>query len=184
MEMNLGLRNTILTHNNSRDPLATHRRGSQMVITGAAMLGGNDSLGDHHTLIVDFEEDSLIGENLLKIVHPETRRLVCGQPEVRHHYTAVLSKSFRRHKVLAKLLSIQAERSANQPLSEDLSARMAQIDKVKMELMRSAEMKCRKLKMGAVDFSPAMAAAGDLVWLQGLVKCRQMGQKIASCTIQ
>jgi hypothetical protein len=49
MEMNLGLKNTILTHNKSREPPATHKRGSQMidvilsspeiVITGAAMLG-------------------------------------------------------------------------------------------------------------------------------------------------
>jgi hypothetical protein len=98
MEMNLGLKNTILTHNKSREPPATHKRGSQMinvilsspeiVITGAAMLGGKDSLGDHHTFVVDFEEDSLIGENLLKIVHLEARRLVCGQLDVRCHYSA------------------------------------------------------------------------------------------------
>ena len=194
MEMNLGLKNTILTHNKSRDPPATHKRGSQMidvilsspeiVITGAAMLGGKDSLGDHRTLIVDFEEDSLIGENLLKIVRPEARRLVCGQPEVRRRYITALTTHLRRHKVLEKLLSVQAERFANQALSSDLAARMSQIDKVKTELMRAAEKKCRKLKMGAVDFSPAMAAAGDLVRLRGLVKRRRMGHRIAPRTIQ
>jgi hypothetical protein len=61
---------------------------------------------------------------------------------------------------------------------------MARLDKIKTELMREAEKKCRKLKMGAVDFSPAMAAAGDLVRLRGLVKRRGLGHRIASRTIQ
>jgi hypothetical protein len=117
LERNLGLKNTILSHNSTLTPPATHKRGTQaidmvlsspeLVILAVAFLAGKDSLGDHRVAIVNFQEDTVIRENLLKIIRPQARRLVCGLPEVRKKYLAILNKALHHHKVRKKLYDVQ-----------------------------------------------------------------------------
>jgi hypothetical protein len=165
----LGLWDTILLHNPPSFP-ATHRNGScpidiimaslEISVLNAAFLAGQDSLGDHCTAIVDFCDTSVLGKNMLKIVRPQARCLVCRLPEVHKRYIDLLNSYLRQHQVLEKLHFVQEHRFTNTELTPELSHVMTTIDHVREECMKAVEKCCCKLCMGNVDFSPMMVALG------------------------
>ena len=194
MAIDLGLRDSILSHNPHPPFPATHRSGSHPIdiimsspeisVLNAAFLAGQDSLGDHRTAIVDFCDTSVLGENMLKIVRPQARRLVCGLPEVRKNYTDRLYSYLQRHRVLEKLHFVQAHRFTNKELPPELSHMMASIDRVREGSMKAAEKRCRKLCVGNVDFSPTMVTLGRRVELFSLIRRRKQGKRVGTRKIR
>jgi hypothetical protein len=170
--MALGLQNSILSHYPDLPPPATHQRGSTTIdiilnspeikIVHAAFLAGQDSLGDHRMAMVDFSDSTVLGDNLLKAIRPQARRLAVGIPTAKRSYIAYVNKSFAHHKVLPRLYAIQRDRYKDSPLSLVQEETMAAIDRTREEIMKAGEKQCRKLCMGAVDYSPFMVNLGTL----------------------
>jgi hypothetical protein len=65
-----------------------------------------------------------------------------------------------------------------------LQARMASIDHVREEIMKPGEKRCRKLNMGAVDYSPFMVDLGRRVELYGLVLKHRLTNRISTTNIR
>ncbi len=190
----VGLRDAILNHHPDLPPPATHRDGSKTIdvilaspelqVLQAAFLAGDKSPGDHRWGLVDIKYEVLIGEDLIKVVRPQARRLTCGLPAVKQAYNKRFLKLAKQHQLLPKLYQIQRERYKDSPLSTDLSARMTQIDRVREQIMKSAEKKSRKLHMGAVSFSPKIAMAGKKFDLCKLIWKKKKGLHVKSTRIR
>jgi hypothetical protein len=113
--------------------------------------------GDHRVMMVDIDANILLGENILRIIRPPARRLSCRIPRVQKHYIRRVSVHFKQHKVLPRLYHIYA--NIQGPLSPAQQVEIEEIDRIKLEGMKYAEKKCRKLAMGQVDFLPEISKA-------------------------
>lgn len=126
---------------------------------GLLSFGRLDS--DHRGLWIDIPAFLLYGYNPPPLLHPQARRLKLQDPRVVEKYLTYLHSAFREHNLFAKMDALHAQ--AVYPLHPDLAAEFETIYKLSNELMDEAEEQCRKLKTGAVAWSPAFARATDLV---------------------
>jgi hypothetical protein len=72
-------------------------------VDAATWLQFIPSLGDHRFCVLDVNAQVLVGEDVLKIVCPQARRLACTIPSAVSAYTKQLTQHLQRHKVLNKL---------------------------------------------------------------------------------
>jgi hypothetical protein len=126
-------------------------------IDAATWLEFMPHLGDHRFSVLDINAQALVGDNLVKIVCPQARRLSCTIPTAVSKYTTQLSNHMHKHKVLQKLHQLYSSRDGN--FTEEQRAQLKSLDQVHAEGMLYAEKKCQKLSMGNVDFSPEVALA-------------------------
>ena len=73
-------------------------------------------------------------------------------------------------------------------LANSISGRLLQwqideyeeLDKIREESMKTAEKKCRKLKMGAVKWSPELQLARDTITYYSLSLRKKLGRKVST----
>ena len=114
-------------------------------------------LGDHRFNVLDVNAQVLVGDAVLRIVHPIACRLSCTLPKAVSAYTKRLTDHMRRHKVLTKLHHLYSTRDGN--FTPDQRQQLETLDLIRVEGMLYAEKKCCKLSMGNVDFSPEVDLA-------------------------
>ena len=119
---------------------------------GARFLPFWAGIGDHRAIVVDIPLQSLIGEQLLKIVRPPARRLQCSQAQVRQRYVNVLREQFEIHRIYEKTAALY--QSATYPPPPGFAKAAEALDRIRTQLMIHAEKVCRKRRMGEVDYSP------------------------------
>ena len=122
-----------------------------VTIAAAGFLPFNFGAGAHRGIYVDIPYSSFVGTSLRRIDRPTVRRLVCTQEQVYKKYCDELERYLVQHRVDGKLQVLESK--SNLSLEVSHSA-MEALDVVIGEGMRMAEKRCRKLKMGAVLFSP------------------------------
>jgi hypothetical protein len=139
-------------------------------------------LGDHRFNILDINAQTLVGDNLIKIVRPPARRLNSKLPQVEASYISHLLAHMCRHRVLSKLHQLYVARDgAFTPAQRETLERL---DRVRADGMRYAEKKCRKLSMGMVDFSPEVDQARKRRWIwKQVVKLRE-GKQVGTYLIK
>ena len=132
-------------------------------------------LGDHHLVVADFSQETVLGINLPRVVSPEARKYNLKVNRIREPYIAHTETSFKQAKVLKRLREI--DRTATLPLSEEAKAVLEKIDKVMEGYMLRAEKKCRKLYFNHYNFSPTVKLWLDrchsyraLIWLMNKLK--------------
>jgi hypothetical protein len=145
----------------------THRRGClpidacfatpDVTADSATFRAFFSSPGDHRMGVWDIRTSVLVGDDVHRIVRPPARRLACSVPKSVSRYTALLETHLKRHRVLPKLHALYLSQSG--PLTHTQSAGLESIDRVVSEGMLYAEKRCRKLAMGDIAYSPAVAKA-------------------------
>jgi hypothetical protein len=114
-------------------------------------------LGDHRFAVVDIKAQALVGDDMIKIVQPQARRLSCTIPKAVSQYIKHLTTHLHRHKVLSKLHHLYSHRDGD--FTPDQQHHLEALDMVRAEGMLYAEKRCQKLSMGFVDFSPEVDKA-------------------------
>ena len=132
-------------------------------------------IGDHRGIIIDIPKVSLIGGDIRTIYRPTARKLKCNEENVWKAYNEKLEVYLRRHRVKEKLDHVKQHYPPRHPR---LRTVLNSIDQVISDGMRHAEKKCRKIKAGAVPYSPKLAEAGAKIKLWSLVIRHHLGSNI------
>jgi hypothetical protein len=183
MFTDLGLRDAVLSRHSSLPAPGTSLTGSRPIdgifvsegldILKATWQGIDSSASDHRMGILELTCSSLLGENLLDIVRPSARRLSTQNPQAKQQYTRLLSAHLENHLVLPELHDLYGHLGTR--LTEPQQTRLTQLDKVRLEGMQYAEKRCRKLRMGAIDFSPYVNDLYDRKQLHRLIWQKKQG---------
>jgi hypothetical protein len=139
-------------------------------------------LGDHRFAVLDINLEALVGDSLLKIVRPVTRRLSCTLPEAVTAYNTRLNSYLHNHDFLPKLHHLYSTRQGTFTPSQ--RQQLETLDRVRAEGMLHAEKKCRKLAMGNVDFSPEVDLAKKRRWVWQQVIKHLEGKRLSSSLIK
>ena len=132
-------------------------------------------IGDHRGIIIDIPKVSLIGGDIRTIYRPTARKLKCNEENVWKAYNEKLEVYLRRHRVKEKLDHVKQHYPPRHPR---LRTVLNSIDQVISDGMRHAEKKCRRIKAGAVPYSPKLAEAGAKIKLWSLVIRHHLGSNI------
>jgi hypothetical protein len=151
-------------------------------IDASTWLQFQPHLGDHRFAILDINSKSLVGDDLLKVIRPQARRLSCNIPKAVSEYTKCLSEYMLRHKVLSKLHQLYSSRDGSFTPGE--RQQLESLDRIRAEGMIHAEQKCRKLAMGNVDFSPEVDSAKKRRWLWQQVVKKREGRRVSAAMIK
>ena len=90
---------------------------------------------------------------------PKARRLKTSDPRVVAKYLKNYKAFVKTHNLLDRAFNLQASCRAGAPLSEEQVTEFEKIDELRVQGMKMAERKCRKLKMGNVPWSPKIGQA-------------------------
>ncbi len=122
-------------------------------VAGVTLLSFHESMGDHHTILVDITTCLAIGQQEHKIVRPSARRLTTKNKQSVKKYLDDVTEQFRQHKILEwqdNLISAVEEGSLNPNLMEQ----MERIDSLKTEIQKGSKRRCRKIIKPLLPFSP------------------------------
>jgi hypothetical protein len=123
---------------------------SDLTVVGAPVMPCGYGIGDHRLFIVDFVTSSMVGDNPIRIVRPEARRLNTRIPKVTEKYVSKLEDLIRRHRLIERIGVINESTKSRQWKQK----KMNNLDQECMQYMLGIENKCRKLRSGIIPFSP------------------------------
>jgi len=193
-----GLQKCILSRYPSLPPPVTFHRGDHFgssPIDGAWCTDGlflsattiypvDQGPGDHRAFVVDLHLRNTIGEPRLRVVCPPARRLSCAIPGAVSRYTEAFSHFSERVHLPQRLNSLFM--LAQQPNLDRafFLSEMEKFDRLKADGMRFAEKRCRRLHMGAIQFSPDLNIWRNKKELWRLVLRRHLGYRVHAVTIR
>ena len=123
----------------------------------AGFLEPGEVCGDHSMLWIDVTFNSALGHNPPQPVCPAARRLRLDNSKLVDKYLNAYEKLITQYKLPQRQFHLEANTIIGTPLTAEQQAEADAIDVIRTKCMRKAEKKCRKLKMGMVDFSPEVA---------------------------
>ena len=171
----LGLTETITAQHGNCTP-ATYKRGS-IPIDGlyvSSTLRGLqcgylafEEQFDHRCLWMDIPLTIAFGHSIPAIVTAKARRLKCEDPRIVRKYQDTLRDYLAQHNLLEEAQELQ--RKASYPCTSQHETDYNRLDQLRVEGMMEADKKCRKLTMGAIQYTPAYSAARTRIELWSLV---------------
>ena len=144
----------------------------------------DESPGDHRAGIVDLKWDTVAGEALQRVKRPKARRLTGSLPETVNKYVKYLEKYFWHHKLSEKVQTLYRIQGEEIKVTAEAQALLEQIDRVRTDGMLAAEKRCRKLRMGSIDFSPAMNKLKIKWGVLSLIIRKRMGGRVNTRVIK
>ena len=93
-------------------------------------------------------------------------------------------KEVKRLRLQHRQNRLEASTTVGTPLTKQQAEEAEKIDSLKTQAMLKAEHQCRKLKMGAVSFSEAVAIPLKLIAHWELVLRRKRNVKLSSCLLK
>ena len=175
----------VIRGRHGQDSPATFQRGSRAIdgilatptiaaeMLKAGYLPFGELLGDHRGLWLDIPLPSILGYSMAEVKQYQARRLKLEDPRVVRKYQQSLLEYCARHDMYRRIDSLR--RKAIYPLPPALQRVYEVLDKLRIQGMEWAELKCRKLHMGVYPWSPEFTAARDTVYLWILVIKRLSG---------
>lgn len=133
---------------------------------------------DHRTLWVDITYNIAFGHNMAPLVKPLARRLQCKDPRTVANYICKYEEIIKKHQLISRALAL--EEQSKQHFNLDLQKEYEEIDLIRYNAMAEAERKCRKLRMGNVDFSPTIQLAMRQIRAWSLLIKKKKGLKVSS----
>jgi hypothetical protein len=110
-------------------------------------------IGDHRLFVIDFTTQDIIGVHPPKIIRPTSRRLNTALPGVAIRYTDKLDELILRHRLIERMGKAHVKSKSRKSFAK----RINHLDRELGDYMRYAEKKCRKIKLGRIQFSPEAA---------------------------
>jgi hypothetical protein len=112
------------------------------------------------------------------IIKPVARRLKCKDLRTVDNFIRHLTKFYCKHNILGRAQTL-IEKTAYPSISP-VREEYESIDDLRCTAGRIAERKCRKLRMGQVDFSPEIQKAKLVIYAWSLLYKRANGGKVSS----
>ena len=109
-------------------------------------------LSDHRGVWVDIPKFLLYGYNPPQPTFPSARRLKLNDPRIVNRYISLLLESMHQHDLFQKMNDLHQQTQVQ--WTNVMAQEFEKIDKTIGRLMDDAESKCRKLRTGAVPWSP------------------------------
>jgi hypothetical protein len=128
-------------------------------VTRCGYLEPREFTGNHSLLWADISFASALGHNPPDPISPQARRLKLGYSHIVDKYLAIYEKLIHRHNLIDPQLKLEASTQVGLPLTPEQAQEAEAIDILRTKCMLKAERRCRKLRMGAIQFSPALAKA-------------------------
>ena len=186
-----GLIPAITTFHGKRGP-ETHSRGTKPIdeiflsvgldVQACGYLEHGTTLGDHRPLWVDISKTSALGSKFQNFPNHRARRLKASDPRILNRYNNILDEYFTKNNVYVRLKTLSLHLSDT--ISEKDIKEYEKLDRLREIGMRNAESKCRKLCLGAVEWSPILQLARDRIKYFKLSLGRRKGRKINATTLQ
>ncbi len=155
----LNLSKVILKHTGSRTG-AAYFRGSKPInglwassnldISNACVMSFGYRIGDNCAFVLNIPLESLVGENLVKIVQPASCRLNSWLPGCGNEYVRSLESNIIQHRLLEHLRNAHM----GHYIPEERAQKVIAIDEEGKTYMRHAEKICQRIKSCRIPFSP------------------------------
>ena len=100
----------------------------------------------------------LLGRHKNSTAPRVARRLQCKDPRTVERYNSILEQQYQHHNFLARLEAFES--SVSYPINEPDMLPLIKLDRLNTQIVRHAEKKCRKLKMGAKPYTPELHKLG------------------------
>ena len=180
----VGLKDLIIPQHEDKPPPTYHRGsdtidaifGSKSVVTAkSGFLGFGEVPGDHRALWVDIPNTNILGYKMKEIPRHTARRLKLDDPRVVDRYNTLLHNYFKEHNLFSRVKSLDQEFQEQQHWTPNMVKKYDEVDKIREQGMNYAEKKCRKLRMGAVAWSPAIQKKRNTILFWTLLKRRRKG---------
>ncbi len=185
----LGLIDPILRKHGQGAP-PTYNKGSKRIdgilISGtlkASRCGflAFDALpGDHRVLYIDIKTKSFIGHRPSNIPTHAARRLKLDDPRVVEKYQMEVERILLSEGAFHKAKRLQDYVQVTGNFDAKAASAFEVLDTIRVKAMKRAEQRCRKLKMGGKQWSPALQRGRDTILLWTLVLRRSLGRHIGA----
>ena len=163
-------------------PPPTYQRGKDAIdgifvspsvkASKAGYLGFGFIPGDHRGIWIDIPHKNILGYKMDDIPVASARRLKLDDPRVVAKYQEHLDLFFASRNMYSRLRKLRSTVTTGVPLNESQAQEYEALDKIRKIGMKVAERKCRKLKKGRVQWSPAIQHARDTIRLWTLIRKR------------
>jgi hypothetical protein len=168
-----GMRNIIQERHGINLP-ATHQRGSVPVDGMFATPRlipercgytefGHGLGGDHRLPWADFTFVNALGHILPAIERPVGRRLRLHDPRVVARFVQLREEYATKHNLRQRMFEI--ENKASYPSNPQVNDLYQKMDVILVESMRFADKRCRRIRRGALPFSPRLKEASQRLFL-------------------
>ena len=190
----LGLVDVVTDTHGDEDAPSTFNRGKRRIdgilISPSLLQRKNGYLsfnalpGDHRAIFLDITVNSFVGYRAPPIPSHKARRLKLDDPRVVQRYQEVHDKYLQDNSAYKRLQVLERKVLRNgSTFSPELSDSYEEIELIREKAMQYAERKCRKLRMGGRQWSPALQKARDTILLWELVVRRHLGRNVSARTI-
>ena len=169
----------ILSHRHDSPPPTSMRGSSQIdaLYVTPALLGshcGALPLGafDHRPLWIDIPHQLALGTDLDKLPSPSCRRLRCDDPRTVARFHEQLRMSIAEANIFSRLVALS--NSLQGSLNRDQIDAFECLKSDHHRAVLQAEKKCRKLRMGAIPYTPTYSRARyTVLYWQSVIRLTQ-----------
>jgi hypothetical protein len=192
----LGMREVLLEINADLPPTSTFARNLQDVpidgifatltvtLQAGAYFGFEEGPGlDHRSLWMDISYQTAFGYSPPPMGKVKARRLTCKDPRVRQKYNELYRPFVVRHG-LDMPRSYRLQASVTGPLNASQVTEFEAISTLRAQGMEYATHRCRKLKMGEVDFCPEIDTLRSRILAWNLQISKLHGCRVSSRYLQ
>lgn len=166
------------TCNKGSKPIDEIFHSSSIKIKAAGYLEFGHGKSDHRPIWVDFDHQTFLGSNLPPIPSFDARKLKMIDPRVVEKYNQLLEERLHKHGVFHRahrlLLQFQV------PLTKEQQEEFEKLDRIRVAAMKYAEKNCRKLRTGAVKWSPELQQARDKIKYVALSISKKLKRKVGA----
>jgi len=180
-----------ITHVHGQNPPATYQRGTVSIdgiFVSPVFLGVRGGYleygatpGDHRGIWIDVPQETVLGYKMPQIPPKKIRLLQCSDAAGKKRYKDALHNKYLQNNVYGKILNLRNETTFPPPPS--LQVKYDRLDRLMVQLKKSAARKCRKRRTGGKAFSDKLQQARQDINLWSLVKKRLLGCNINARTI-
>ena len=172
-------------HPSYHSQIPTYERGSSTIdaifaspsltATHGGFLEFKSFSTDHRLLWCDISFTNLFGSPRITLIPHSRRRLKCDDPRVVHKFCTTYLTLLQDSGLLHAATNLA--NSINGRLSPKQEQEFERIDQLRIRYMLQAEKKCRKFKVGGIEFSPKVQHQRDRINLWKHVLSKKQGGK-------
>jgi hypothetical protein len=133
------------TRRGSRYPIDGTYVSSNLNPIAAGYSAYVEGVGDHRPTWTDFQRKEVFGHDPGPSTKSTARRLKCEDPRVVKKYLKVYDEYLIRHRLYARAARLEESVTVGQPLTKAQIREYEYIDRKRVQGMKLAEKKCRKL---------------------------------------
>ena len=167
------------THNNGSVAIDEIFCSSSLLVEAAGYLEHGSTLSDHRPIWIDLNKSTVVGTKAKLQPTYAARKLKTNDPRVVKKYLDKLHSELENNDVYNRTMALYNSIKGN-VLTEEQQKEFEDLDDIRTEAMMIAEGQCRKLKMGATQWSPELQAIRDKIEYYSLSRRKKKGRNVSS----